>query len=48
MAKRQKVRRALILVSFLLFPIIMDYFSPYIIIDDCLQKAIVYSWGYKR
>jgi polyferredoxin len=44
MAKRQKVRRAIILVSFLLFPIIMDYFSPYLIINGALYGVIVGSF----
>lgn len=41
MTKRQKVRRALILILFLYFPIIMDYFSPYLIIDGALHGIIV-------
>jgi len=41
MAKRQKVRRTIILISFLLFPIIMDYFSPYLIIDGAVHGVIV-------
>ncbi len=32
-AKRQRTRKAMILVSFLLFPITLNYISPYIIID---------------
>lgn len=44
MTKRQKVRRTLILISFLLFPIIMDYFSPYLIIDGALHGVIVGSF----
>ena len=35
--KRQQIRRALIIVSFLLFPIIMNYMSPYVIIDGASQ-----------
>ena len=31
--RRQAVRRTLLLVSFLLFPITINYFSPYLIID---------------
>lgn len=38
--KRQSIRRALILVSFLLFPIIINYFSPYIIIDGASQGIV--------
>ncbi len=37
---RQKVRQALILISFLLFPIIMNYFSPYVIIDGAVNGII--------
>lgn len=37
---RQKLRRALILVSFLIFPITMNYFSPYLIIDASAQGII--------
>lgn len=42
--KRQKVRSALILISFLLFPITMNYFSPYIIIDGASQGIVVGSF----
>lgn len=38
--KRQRVRKALILVSFLLFPITMNYFSPYLIIESASQGII--------
>lgn len=31
--RRQRIRRALLLLSFLLFPITINYFSPYIIVD---------------
>ncbi len=44
MSKRQKLRRTLILVSFLMFPIIMNYFSPYLIIDGALHGIIVGSF----
>lgn len=37
---RQKIRSAIILVSFLLFPITIDYFSPYIIIDGSSNGII--------
>lgn len=39
-AKRQRVRKAIIIISFLLFPITLYYFSPYIIIDG-LAKGIL-------
>lgn len=31
--KRQKIRKAIILVSFLLFPVTLNYLSPYLIIE---------------
>jgi ferredoxin-type protein NapH len=37
---RQRVRKALILISFLLFPIIMNYLSPYVIIDGASQGIV--------
>jgi ferredoxin-type protein NapH len=37
---RQRVRKALLIVSFLLFPVIMNYFSPYVIIDGASQGII--------
>jgi len=37
---RQRVRKSLLLVSFLLFPIIMNYFSPYVIIDGASQGIV--------
>ena len=39
-AKRQRVRKLLLLVSLLLFPITIYYFSPYIIIDGAAQGII--------
>jgi len=39
-ATRQKIRKALIIVSLLLFPITINYFSPYIIIDGASQGII--------
>jgi len=40
MSRRQKARRILILVTFLLFPVVMDYLSPYIIINGAAQGII--------
>ncbi|MDH5174746.1 MAG: 4Fe-4S binding protein [Elusimicrobiota bacterium] len=40
MTSRQKIRKAIILISFLLFPVTINYFSPYIIIDGA-SKGIV-------
>ena len=38
--KRQKVRRLLIFLSFMLFPITMWYFSPYLIIQAVAQHIL--------
>jgi len=37
---RQRTRRTLLLVMFLLFPLIMNYFSPYVIIDGASRGII--------
>lgn len=37
---RQRIRRGVILVSFIIFPIIMNYFSPYVIIDGASQGIV--------
>lgn len=37
---RQRVRQALLIVSFLLFPITMNYLSPYVIIDGASQGIV--------
>jgi polyferredoxin len=37
---RQRTRQALIIGSFLLFPIIMNFFSPYVIIDGASQGIV--------
>jgi hypothetical protein len=37
---RQRIRRGIILTTFLLFPIIMNYFSPYVIIDGASQGIV--------
>jgi polyferredoxin len=37
---RQRVRKALIILSFLLFPVIMNYLSPYVILDGASQGII--------
>ena len=36
---RQRIGKAVILTTFLLFPIIMNCFSPYIIIDRASQAV---------
>ncbi|MFX0095658.1 MAG: 4Fe-4S ferredoxin, partial [Candidatus Hodarchaeota archaeon] len=38
--KRQIIRKALIFTMFLLFPIIINYFSPYLIMDAAAQGII--------
>ncbi len=42
--KRQSIRKALILVSFILFPVTLYYFSPYLIIEALLQNVIAGSF----
>ncbi|HVN53405.1 MAG TPA: 4Fe-4S dicluster domain-containing protein [Anaerolineaceae bacterium] len=37
---RQRTRKALLLLSFLLFPITMNYLSPYVIIDGASQGIV--------
>lgn len=39
-AKRQRWRKALLFASLLLFPVTINYFSPYIIIDGAAQGII--------
>ena len=39
--KRQGIRKTIILVSFLLFPITINFLSPYLIIDGGVK-------GYRR
>ncbi len=47
---RQRVRRALLLISFLLFPATLYYFSPILImesaacVDNCNQNAIRFTF----
>ncbi len=40
LTKRQRTRRTLLLAMFLFFPIIMNYFSPYVIIDGASQGIV--------
>ncbi|MBN1302989.1 MAG: 4Fe-4S binding protein [Anaerolineales bacterium] len=37
---RQRIRKALILLSFLLFPLTMNYFSPYVIVEAASQGIV--------
>ena len=46
MTTKQKVRRAILLITFLTFPITFYYLSPYIIIDGATQGIIVGSFIY--
>lgn len=39
-AARQRVRKALLIVSFLFFPITMNYFSPYVITQGAAQGIV--------
>ena len=39
-ARRQRIRKALIIFSFLLFPITINYFSPYVIVDGASQGIV--------
>ncbi|MBN2006640.1 MAG: 4Fe-4S binding protein [Anaerolineae bacterium] len=39
-ATRQRIRKALVIVSLLLFPVTMNYFSPYVIIDGAAQGIL--------
>jgi len=38
--KRQKIRRAIIIISLLLFPVTLNYFSPYVSIDGAMTGLI--------
>lgn len=39
-SRRQSVRKTILIVSFLLFPITMNYLSPYVIIDGTSQGVV--------
>lgn len=41
--KRQRLRRAMILISFLLFPVTMNYLSPYLVIVGASQGVVTGS-----
>jgi polyferredoxin len=40
MKRRQKIRVAIIFISLLLFPVTLNYFSPYVIVDGASQGII--------
>ncbi len=42
--KRQKIRKALLIISFLLFPVTIYYFSPYLIIQGASEGIITGSF----
>ncbi|HEY3374470.1 MAG TPA: 4Fe-4S dicluster domain-containing protein [Candidatus Aquicultor sp.] len=42
--KRQRIRKALILISFLLFPVTLNYFSPALIIEGAAKGIVVGSF----
>lgn len=42
--KRQKLRKALVLISFLFFPITLYYFSPYLIIQGAFEGIVTGSF----
>ena len=42
--RRQKIRTAIIIISFILFPITFYYFSPYLIIDGASQGIVTGSF----
>jgi len=46
MTIKQKVRRAVLLITFLTFPVTFYYLSPYIIINGAIQGIIVGSFIY--
>lgn len=39
-AVRQRVRRALLILSFVAFPVTMDYLSPYLIVDSAFNGVV--------
>ena len=40
LATRQRIRKGMIIFSLLSFPVIMNYFSPYVIIDGAMQGIV--------
>jgi ferredoxin-type protein NapH len=42
--KRQNIRKLITLITFLLFPVIMNFLSPYLIIDGAMNGIIVGSF----
>jgi hypothetical protein len=44
--KRQRIRKALLLISLLSFPVIISYLSPYVIIDGAMNGVVNGSMMY--
>ena len=40
---RQKVRRTTLMISMLLMPVVINYYSPYLIIEGSMQGIVVGS-----
>lgn len=40
LAKRQQLRRGLLIASFALFPVTLNYFSPYLIVESSAQGIV--------
>ena len=38
--RRQAIRRSILLLSFIAFPVIMNYFSPYLIVDSAFKGVM--------
>jgi len=38
--RRQRIRKAVMLISLLLFPVVLNYLSPYVIIDGAMQGIV--------
>jgi ferredoxin-type protein NapH len=46
--KRQRVRRVILATLFLIFPLVFNYFSPYLMITGAAERVITTSavvWG---
>ena len=39
-SRRQAIRKTLLLVSFIIFPVTINYFSPYLVIDSTLSGVV--------
>ena len=43
MSRRQAIRRVLLLLAFISFPLTMNYFSPYLIVDGAFNGIVTGS-----